>query len=337
MPAGYTDETADVWLFMYESDYTQQSYDPATVTVDVSPYYNLAVTAEGRNGFVSLARLDESGQEPVTRPMGLDKDGRAVLHPDASYVLTVKNGTSVPKLDYYFTLSGTEKDGSTTAFKCDYCEVKSVVGDENTVYTFWFSARFISDAKEHDGTPFFVYVGKFTVSFRDKDGNELAVACLAKYYSIATCYPNGIGIDGGSYWKDSTTGMSLGKYSDFANDSTLVTGDMILVPQDAVAQVTLRADMTLYAQWTKLVPSLRDGAVFAPEGALLLLAQYDKDGRLASVRSVTVKAEDSYVTRTLAELGLTLPASGTYKLMLVAGDSYAPLCEAWDSVNAVLK
>jgi len=74
------------------------------------------------------------------------------------------------------------------------------------------------------------------------------------------------------------------------------------------------------------VPSLANGMVTAPQGARLILAQYS-DGRMTGMQSVTINA-DCADADVAALLGVTLPTSG-YKLMLVDGSTYAPLCAAW--------
>ena len=81
---------------------------------------------------------------------------------------------------------------------------------------------------------------------------------------------------------------------------------------------------------TVVAPSLLGGRVTAPEGALLIVAEYETDGRLASLRTVTAPAGgwDGVTIGSIAQgAGFTLP--GTYKLMLVGGSTYAPLCSAW--------
>ena len=85
-------------------------------------------------------------------------------------------------------------------------------------------------------------------------------------------------------------------------------------------------DKTFYAKWT-LVPSLANGKVTAPKGAVLILAEYEASGRMKSVRSVTLTA-DCVNADAAKLLGVTLP--GSYKLMLVDGTTYAPLCAAWE-------
>ena len=77
--------------------------------------------------------------------------------------------------------------------------------------------------------------------------------------------------------------------------------------------------------------TVQNGVVTAPEGAVLILATYDSKGKMTSVQSKTLTA-DCVSADPAALLGLTsLPAS--YKLMLVDGGSFAPLCAAWDSAK----
>ena len=85
---------------------------------------------------------------------------------------------------------------------------------------------------------------------------------------------------------------------------------------------------TKTAQFTiTLMPSLANGMVTAPQGARLILATYS-GGRMTGMRSVTISA-DCADADAATLLGVTLPASG-YKLMLVDGSTYAPLCAAWE-------
>ena len=76
----------------------------------------------------------------------------------------------------------------------------------------------------------------------------------------------------------------------------------------------------------KPVYSLSGGKVTAKKGALLIFAQY-KNGKMTAVKSVTLAA-DCTDADAAALLGRALPAAG-YKLMLVNGATYAPLCNAW--------
>jgi hypothetical protein len=73
--------------------------------------------------------------------------------------------------------------------------------------------------------------------------------------------------------------------------------------------------------------SVANGKVTAPEGAVLILATYNASGRLTSSQTATV-GEDC-VNATPASLGITLPTTGTWKLMLVDGKTFVPLCAAW--------
>lgn len=67
--------------------------------------------------------------------------------------------------------------------------------------------------------------------------------------------------------------------------------------------------------------------VTAPKGALLIAASYGADGRQLGVTSVSIAAE-----ATNRQYQITgLPAGGSYKLMLVSGTIFAPLCPAWNS------
>ena len=97
------------------------------------------------------------------------------------------------------------------------------------------------------------------------------------------------------------------------------------------ASVELTVDVTLYAQW-EVVPSLAGGKVSAPAGARLVCATYS-GGKMTGVQTVEIKAE--YVNKPLADIpGVTAPAAGTaYKLFLLGGETYAPLCAAWDSTG----
>ncbi|MBQ9458632.1 MAG: hypothetical protein IJU66_01715 [Oscillospiraceae bacterium] len=73
------------------------------------------------------------------------------------------------------------------------------------------------------------------------------------------------------------------------------------------------------------VPSVRDGVVYAPGGAVLIAAEYDASDRMTSVRSVSAPARGwngESVANIAAAAGVTLPV--TYKLMLVDGTTYAP-------------
>ena len=72
--------------------------------------------------------------------------------------------------------------------------------------------------------------------------------------------------------------------------------------------------------------SLANGKVYAPKGAVLILATYS-GGRMTGMQSVTINADCA--DKAPSSLGLTVPASG-YKLMLVDGSTYAPLCPAWE-------
>ena len=87
--------------------------------------------------------------------------------------------------------------------------------------------------------------------------------------------------------------------------------------------------VTLTAAW-EFVPALAaDGAVTAPEGALLILAAYDTRGRLCTLQTKTV--DTRCVNAELSTFGLSLPESGNWMLMLVDGTTFAPLCAAQSS------
>lgn len=79
-------------------------------------------------------------------------------------------------------------------------------------------------------------------------------------------------------------------------------------------------------------PSLERGKVTAPEGAVLLLAEYDADGRLSRLQSKTLQSD--VLDASPAALGLDVPECGAYRLMLVSGDTFAPLCGAWRGCTA---
>ena len=78
----------------------------------------------------------------------------------------------------------------------------------------------------------------------------------------------------------------------------------------------------------ELVPSLTGGAVTAPPRSALILALYDADGRLtgARFRAVPEECRDT----PLSDFGLSLPESGAYKLMLLDGRTFLPLCLVFD-------
>ncbi len=85
-------------------------------------------------------------------------------------------------------------------------------------------------------------------------------------------------------------------------------------------------DKTFYAKWT-LVPSFDGGKVTAPKGAVLICAAYEAGGRMKAAQSVTLDRD--YVNEA-PPASLGVPASGSYKLMLVDGATFAPLCTAWE-------
>ncbi|MBE7008444.1 MAG: hypothetical protein E7422_04775 [Ruminococcaceae bacterium] len=86
-------------------------------------------------------------------------------------------------------------------------------------------------------------------------------------------------------------------------------------------------DVIVYVKF--VTAALTNGKAYAPAGATLLLATYE-GGRMTGAQSVTLNAVS--VGKTLAQLGLTVPASGHYKVFLVDGN-YAPLCAAFDNEN----
>ncbi len=61
-------------------------------------------------------------------------------------------------------------------------------------------------------------------------------------------------------------------------------------------------------------------------GAKLIAASYDGAGRLVEVKVLTVEADGKI------ETGLTWEMGCSYKLMLVDGTTFAPLCAAWECV-----
>lgn len=88
--------------------------------------------------------------------------------------------------------------------------------------------------------------------------------------------------------------------------------------------VTANPDHALVARFA--LASLSFGRVTAPEGARLILAQYE-DGRLTSVKCVTL-ANSCRDVNAATLLGEALP-SGSYRLMLVDGKTFAPLCASY--------
>ncbi len=67
-------------------------------------------------------------------------------------------------------------------------------------------------------------------------------------------------------------------------------------------------------------------AVAAPDGSLLLAARYDANGRQDGVAVFTVEAD-----RTVYDVAWTRQDGCAYKLLLLAPDTLAPLCAAWES------
>ena len=86
-------------------------------------------------------------------------------------------------------------------------------------------------------------------------------------------------------------------------------------------------DRTLYAKW--LAPSLAGGRVTAPQGSVLILAEYDACGRLSALQCKTLDADA--LCAAPSSLGLTVPAEGEHRLLLVSKGSFAPLCKAYQS------
>lgn len=69
---------------------------------------------------------------------------------------------------------------------------------------------------------------------------------------------------------------------------------------------------------------VRSAQVIAPNGGTLVIAVYDAEGRLASVRTVTVSASATEIQSVPTEIDTTVGCS--YRLMLL-GDGFAPLCK----------
>ena len=65
--------------------------------------------------------------------------------------------------------------------------------------------------------------------------------------------------------------------------------------------------------------------VRAPDGGMLIAASYDANGRMVGAM---VKFCDTESERREA---IPVAAGARYRLMLVDENTYAPLCEAWDS------
>ena len=142
----------------------------------------------------------------------------------------------------------------------------------------------------------------------NKNGGTISSGNVTSYtYGTETTLPTGVTKAGyrldGWYANDKFTGSAVTKIG--ANET---------------------GDKTFYAKWT-LVPSLANGKVTAPKGAVLICAEYEASGRMKSMRSVTLTA-DCVNADAATLLGVTLP--GSYKLMLVDGTTYAPLCAAWE-------
>ena len=71
--------------------------------------------------------------------------------------------------------------------------------------------------------------------------------------------------------------------------------------------------------------------VTARLGSALLLAQYDASGKMTALQSKTLTAD--VVGASPASLGITLPTARPWKLMLVDGKTYAPLCASIEMSN----
>jgi hypothetical protein len=77
-------------------------------------------------------------------------------------------------------------------------------------------------------------------------------------------------------------------------------------------------------------PSLDGGRVTASAGALLIVAEYEADGRLKAARSTVLSRN---FTNEAPPAELNIPASGSYRLILADARTFAPLCAAWDSAG----
>ncbi len=78
------------------------------------------------------------------------------------------------------------------------------------------------------------------------------------------------------------------------------------------------------------MPSLDGGRVTAYAGEVLIVAEYEANGRLKAARSTVL---GRHYTNEAPPAELRVPASGRYKLILVDALNLAPLCAAWDSLN----
>ena len=80
--------------------------------------------------------------------------------------------------------------------------------------------------------------------------------------------------------------------------------------------------------------SLANGTVYAPAGAALLVASYDKDGKMTALHSAAAPEggwKGVTVWSIAEDAGITLPDA--YKLMLVDGATFVPLCAAWGNAR----
>ncbi|MBO4914611.1 MAG: InlB B-repeat-containing protein [Oscillospiraceae bacterium] len=105
---------------------------------------------------------------------------------------------------------------------------------------------------------------------------------------------------------------------------------------DGESIVEQEGSIRLYAQWEPAY-SVENCIVYAAEGAVLIIASYD-GGRMTEVHSVTAPAggwRGVRVTDIARAEGFALPSS--FKLMLVDGTSYAPLCQAWTKLGLAPK
>ncbi|MBQ1375474.1 MAG: hypothetical protein IIY69_04260 [Clostridia bacterium] len=66
--------------------------------------------------------------------------------------------------------------------------------------------------------------------------------------------------------------------------------------------------------------------ITAPAGSVLIAAAYNADGRPAGVKLIKI---DTVCVSKTKSTGLTKQAGCSYKLMLLDGTTFAPLCAAW--------
>ncbi len=76
--------------------------------------------------------------------------------------------------------------------------------------------------------------------------------------------------------------------------------------------------------------SVRNGVVTAPANARLIVASYDAQGRMQTVKTFTAPAK-GWTGVPVAEIarGADFALPNAYRLMLVDASTFAPLCEAW--------